>query len=62
MNRDGFHEKVRKGLSKENNQGDRQNMKEKNSLQELLYGNTEGMKSFSQYRRDGEILDENTKD
>mgnify|MGYP001374913280 CR=1 FL=1 len=36
-------------------------MKEKTSIEELLYGDTQGKKTFSQYRKEKEILDEKTK-
>ena len=36
-------------------------MKEKTSIEELLYGDTQGKRTFSQYRKEKEILDEKTK-
>lgn len=48
--------------SKENNQGDKLTMREKNSLEELLYGTTPGMKTFSNFRKEGEELTERNKE
>ena len=48
--------------SKENNQKDKLTMKEKNSLEELLYGDTQGKRTFSNFRKEGEGLTERTKE
>ena len=53
MNRNGFHENIREGLLKGKRQGHKQNTNEQNSLQEILYGKTQGMKSFSNFRKGG---------
>ena len=37
-------------------------MKENNSLEELLYGTTPGMKTFSNFRKEGEGLTERNKE
>ncbi len=43
--------------SKENKQQDhKQNTNEQNSLQEILYGKTQGMKSFSNFRKEEKEL------
>ena len=85
MNRNGFHEKIKQGLKRQNTpkyddeleklqkeklllgskenkqQGNNQTMKEKNSLEELLYGNNHDMKTFSNFNKEGEDLVERTK-
>jgi len=74
MNRNGFHEKIKQGLKRQNTpkyddeleklqkeklllgnkqQDHKQNTNEQNSLQEILYGKTQGMKSFSNFRKGG---------
>ena len=76
MNRNGFHEKIKQGLKRQNTpkyddeleklqkeklllgskekkqQDHKQNTNEQNSLQKTLYGNTKGMKSFSNFRKE----------
>ena len=36
-------------------------MDEQNLLEKLLYGDTQGKRTFSQYRKEKELLDEKTK-
>ena len=47
--------------SKENTQRNKLTMKEMNSLEDLLYGETNGKKTFSTFRKEGGELTERTK-
>lgn len=55
-------EKLLLGSKENKQQGNNQTMKEKNSLEELLYGDTQGKKNFSNFRKEGEGLTDRTQE